>query len=107
MSFDMRENEEVSQFIKEVIFDKEVPRPLKEDGLEILLKYAGTTIQITPTISVLQPVYIEIQKLLIDEKKIRAIKLLREATGIMLIEAKNAVDGVQRDMLQRGQISHL
>ena len=82
-------------FVRKVILDEKICRATREEALDVYLEYFtdhqnyiyvnGRQLRITSALTD------EIQALINDGKKIRAIKLLRQETGLGLLDAKNAV----------------
>jgi Ribosomal protein L7/L12 C-terminal domain len=74
-------------------FSRQPPRQIPKDGGTVTAEVAGQELDIDPK------VMDEIRQLLDAGQKIEAIKLLREATGLGLTEAKQFVDSL--DTLKR------
>jgi hypothetical protein len=62
--------------------------------LDLLLKHSG--IEFTLPNEIPKPLLPELKNLLELRKKVQAIKLLREHTGMSLLDAKNAVEKLDR-----------
>ncbi|KKM08231.1 hypothetical protein LCGC14_1726040 [marine sediment metagenome] len=86
---------ELMTFMRKVVLSTNTPKELKENALDILLKQAGAVVDISPGVNILKTVHAYIMASLADGQKIRAIKQLRIATGLGLVEAKKIIDEIQ------------
>ena len=71
-------------------FTQQKPKMLNTDGGAVAAEIDGQELDIDPA------VLAEIRKLSDSGRKIEAIKLLREATGLGLAEAKNIVESLDK-----------
>jgi len=81
------------EFIRNlVIGDNGVPRNIKANALNVLLKEAGKVYQVCKGVTIADNDRQEITALLENQKKIAAIKHLRTVTGLNLAPAKDIID---------------
>jgi len=88
-------NNEVRSFLREIIFDQSPDLDLRERALDLLLEDARETIRLADNIVISQFDYDEIVQELKNNRKIQAIKKLREVTTLDLKTAKEIVESLK------------
>jgi len=89
---------ELMTFLRKIVLSTNTPQDLKENALDILLRQSDAVVQMTPEICILKTTHAYIVASLADGKKIKAIKQLRVATGLNLLEAKKIIDEVEKEI---------
>jgi len=95
--------DELNIFIKEIILDEKVPKNIRKEALDVLLKSViKSLVRVTGEVYITRFEYLNTVALLRQEKRIQAIKAIRDITGLGLKEAKDYIDNLQKKV-KRGE----
>ena len=89
--------------IKEIILSSDLSTETREDAINYLLRLVGLECSVGGY-NVSTSCFLEIRDYLICEKKINAIKALKDETRIGLKEAKMAVETLQEKLRKQGHL---
>ena len=94
---------DLKKIIKKVVLNVNVPLDLRREALEALLQDAKGSVHIFGDVYVSKMEFAQILEHLRDDKKIRAIKVMRDCTDLSLMVAKIEVERIMEEM-EKGEI---